>query len=131
VIRRQETQKINQLTVERTTELQSLRTERMKCEAQGQQKVETCTEKIDHQMDTVRTERDEALSVVRINTEAEIERETAIRHNQLVRVQAQLEEQLKNIRALHYDKIEKVMRVCEGGRAPAGCPELDCSMCAA
>ena len=47
---------------------------------------------------------------------------------ELVIMQAQLEQQLKNIREQHYDEIEKIMRKCEGGAAPS-CPELDCSMC--
>ena len=67
--------------------------------------------------------------MVRINTETDIERVTAIRKAQLIQVQAQLEGQLKNIREQRYEQIEKTMRKCEGGRAGGSCPELDCSLC--
>ena len=64
-----------------------------------------------------------------MNTETETEKVAADKKQQLVKAQAQLEEQLKNIREHHYDYIEKVMRVCEGGREGGACPQLDCSLC--
>jgi len=119
------------LYTQHTSNLEVLRTERLKCEAQGEQKVMTCTEKIDHQLDIVKTERDEALSIVQINTDNEIETMEKIRHDQLIRVQTQLEGQLKNIRVQYYELIDYTMRTCEGipeGKHP-GCTPLDCDKC--
>merc|ERR1712156_335846 len=53
---------------------------------------------------------------------------------ELVIIQAQLEQQLKNIREVRYDEIEKVMRQCEGG-AEEACPSYTladaCAYCGA
>ena len=111
-------------------ELEALRMSRMKCAEEGQEKVETCAENINSQLDRMRTERDEQLVVVRTKHEQQIEREMTAGKNQLIMVQAQLTEQLKNIREHHDGLLEKIMMKCEGERPPSGkCPELDCSLC--
>ena len=51
--------------------------------------------------------------------------------DQLVVIQAQLEQQLRNIREQRYMEIERVMRTCEGGSETEACPAFDCSMCPA
>ena len=53
----------------------------------------------------------------------------AATRDQLVVIQAQLEQQLRNIREQRYMEIERVMRTCEGGNPEEGCPAFDCSMC--
>merc|ERR1712241_112032 len=128
VVMMNEAAKKKALYTQHTSNLDVLRTQKLKCEAQGQQKVMTCTEKIDHQLDIVKTERDEALSIVQINTDNEIDREDKIRHDQLIKVSVQLEEQLTNIREQYYELIERINRKCMGGRKDA-CPELDCNVC--
>ena len=129
VIRVQKTEQMNKLAGERNIALEALRTSRLKCAQEGQQKVESCTENIDGELERVRSERDEQLLVVRTQHEQQIKTLMAVGQQQLVRVQAQLTEQLKNIREQHYELIEKVMRKCEGGKAAGKCPELDCSTC--
>ena len=49
--------------------------------------------------------------------------------DELVVIQAQLEQQLRNIREQRYMEIERVMRTCEGGNPEEACPAFDCSMC--
>ena len=53
----------------------------------------------------------------------------AAARDELVVIQAQLEQQLRNIREQRYMEIERVMRTCEGGNPEEGCPAFDCSMC--
>ena len=53
----------------------------------------------------------------------------AATRDELVVIQAQLEQQLRNIREQRYMEIERVMRTCEGGNPEEGCPAFDCSMC--
>ena len=55
----------------------------------------------------------------------------AATRDELVVVQAQLEQQLRNIREQRYMEIERVMRTCEGGSETEACPAFDCSMCPA
>ena len=53
----------------------------------------------------------------------------AATRDELVVIQAQLEQQLRNIREQRYMEIERVMRTCEGGSETEACPAFDCSMC--
>merc|ERR1712241_459471 len=76
---------------------------------------ETCREEHDRILDEIRTERDTQLEAVRVQSiedQLEVMEEAK---QELVVMQAQLEQQLKNIREQHYDEIEKIMRKCEGG----------------
>merc|ERR1712095_126064 len=92
------------------------------------EKAETCREEHDRILDEIRTERDTQLEAVRVQSvedQLEVMEEAK---EELVVMQAQLEQQLKNIREQHYDEIEKIMRKCEGGAEPS-CPAFDCSVC--
>ena len=95
---------------------------------EGDEHEETCVEEHDRILDQIRTERDAQLEAVRVQSEVDQLQVIAGARDTLVIVQAQLEQQLKNIRETRYDEIEKIMRMCEGGAAEA-CPAFDCSMC--
>ena len=91
----------------------------------------TFREEHDRILDQIRTERDTQLEAVRAQSTEDQLKVIADAKEELVIMQAQLEQQLKNIREQHYDEIEKIMRKCEGGAEPS-CPSFDsfdCSVC--
>merc|ERR1712165_526053 len=113
---------------EEAVELEKLRQSRDNCANAGNEQAETCREEHDRILDEIRTERDTQLEAVRtqsVEDQLEVMEEAK---QELVVMQAQLEQQLKNIREQHYDEIEKIMRKCEGGAEPS-CPAFDCSVC--
>jgi len=69
------------------------------------------------------------LEAVRVQSEQAQLQIMAAARDELVVIQAQLEQQLRNIREQRYMEIERVMRTCEGGNPEEGCPAFDCSMC--
>merc|ERR1711899_34525 len=128
VIEQQKAERLADIETEEAVELEKLRRGRDNCANAGNDVAETCREEHDRILDQIRTERDSQLEAVREqSTEDQLE-VIADAKEELVIMQAQLEQQLKNIREQHYDEIEKIMRKCEGGAAPH-CPEFDCSMC--
>merc|ERR1711902_67301 len=66
---------------------------------------------------------------VRVQSEQAQLQIMAATRDELVVIQAQLEQQLRNIREQRYMEIERVMRTCEGGSETEACPAFDCSMC--
>ena len=98
------------------------------CAHEGNEHGETCREEYDRILDEIRTERDSQLEVIRTQSVEDQLQVIADAKEELVIMQAQLEQQLKNIREQHYYEIEKIMRKCEGG-AEQTCPAFDCSMC--
>ena len=128
VIKEQKAEKLRQIETEEAVQLEILRQSREECALEGDGREETCREEHDRILDDIRTERDAQLEAVRVQSgEAQLEA-IAEAKEELVLTQAQLEQQLKNIREQRFDEIEKIMRKCEGG-AEEACPVFDCSMC--
>ena len=128
VIKEQKGEKLRQIETEEAVQLEILRQSREDCALEGDGRAETCREEHDRILDDIRTERDTQLEAVRVQSgEAQLEA-IAEAKEELVLGQAQLEQQLKNIREQRFDEIEKIMRKCEGG-AEETCPAFDCSMC--
>merc|ERR1712165_308193 len=127
-IEEEKAERLREIETEEAVQLEMLRQSREECAAEGDEHAETCREEHDMILDEIRTERDTQLEAVRVQSvedQLEVMEEAK---QELVVMQAQLEQQLKNIREQHYDEIEKIMRKCEGGAEPS-CPVFDCSMC--
>jgi len=123
-------ERLRQIETEEAVQLEMLRQQREECTDEGDQHEASCFEEHDAQLDEIRTRRDAALEAVRVQSEQDQLQIMAAARDQLVIVQAQLEQQLQNIREQRYEEIERVMRRCEGG-AEEACPAFDCSMCPA
>merc|ERR1711979_184709 len=134
VIKEQKAEKLRQIETEEAVQLEMLRQSREDCAKEGDEHEETCIEKHDRILDGIRTERVEQLEEVRVQSEEDQLEVIAEAREVLVMIQAQLEQQLTNIREQRYDEIEKINRKCEGGAAEM-CPMLDledaCAMCEA
>merc|ERR1711902_38922 len=127
-IEEEKAERLREIETEEAVQLEMLRQSREECAAEGNEHAETCREEHDRILDEIRTERDTQLEAVRVQSvedQLEVMEEAK---QELVVMQAQLEQQLKNIREQHYDEIEKIMRKCEGGAEPS-CPAFDCSVC--
>jgi len=134
VITENKAQRLRELDSEEAVQLGMLRDSRDTCAVDADNMEATCWEEHEIQLDEIRTRRDAALEAIRVQADAD---ELAVRNaakEELVIIQAQLEQQLKNIREVRYDEIEKVMRQCEGG-AEEACPsytlEDACGYCEA
>ena len=115
VIKEQKAEKLRQIETEEAVQLEILRQSREDCALEGDGRAETCREEHDRILDDIRTERDTQLEAVRVQSgEAQLEA-IAEAKEELVLGQAQLEQQLKNIREQRFDEIEKIMRKCEDG----------------
>ena len=134
VITENKAQRLRELDSEEAVQLGLLRDSRDTCAVDADNMEATCWEEHEIQLDEIRTRRDAALEAIRVQADAD---ELAVRNaakEELVIIQAQLEQQLKNIREVRYDEIEKVMRQCEGG-AEEACPSYTladaCAYCEA
>merc|ERR1711902_193034 len=127
-IEEEKAERLREIETEEAVQLEMLRQSREESAAEGNEHAETCREEHDRILDEIRTERDTQLEAVRVQSiedQLEVMEEAK---QELVVMQAQLEQQLKNIREQHCDEIEKIMRKCEGGAEPS-CPAFDCSVC--
>merc|ERR1712117_920028 len=130
-ITEQKAEKLRQIETEEAVQLEMLRQQREQCAIEGNEHEASCIEEHDAQLDEIRTRRDAALEAVRVQSEQAQLQIMAAARDELVVIQAQLEQQLRNIREQRYMEIERVMRTCEGGNPEEGCPAFDCSMCPA
>merc|ERR1712012_658796 len=128
-ITEQKAEKLRQIETEESVQLEMLRQQREQCAIEGNKHEASCIEEHDAMLDEIRTRRDAALEAVRVESEQAQLQIMASTRDELVVIQAQLEQQLRNIREQRYMEIERVMRTCEGGNPEEGCPAFDCSMC--
>merc|ERR1711884_691907 len=128
-ITEQKAEKLRQIETEEAVQLEMLRQQREQCAIEGNEHEASCIEEHDAMLDEIRTRRDAALEAVRVQSEQAQLQIMAATRDELVVIQAQLEQQLRNIREQRYMEIERVMRTCEGGNPEEGCPAFDCSMC--
>lgn len=103
---------LHAIHVEREQVLKKMLDSRFKCGEEGQQKVETCKEKIEAQLINVRSERDTLLDELREKREADMERVVALRKTQLVKVQSKLEEELTSIHEDRDRQLRELKTTC-------------------
>ena len=112
-IKEQKAEKLGQIEAEESAQLENLRQGRGNCTYEGDGRQETCREEHDRILDKIRTERDSQLEEVRkVTGEAQLQVEAEARV-ELVTIQAQLQQQLDNIRERYSDEIERIMRKCK------------------
>ena len=128
VIKKQKAERLRELEAEEAAQLVALRQSREGCAQEGDEHEETCREKHDRTLDAIRTQRDSQLEAVRAKSVEDQLQVNDYATKELMKKQAQLKMQLKNIREQRYEQIEKIMRQHAGGPENY-CPELDCSMC--